>query len=131
MRKSPDNTTKDYSHTRYLVYFEVMDVDEKVKRIIATYSSETPLQKMFGYEAKVAMQMISEIIREIAAEGIAVYQIVRQGKKHSCYNSACNSPTNLYSRSSPYSKHIWRKPPVLHSAFSTLIFSGTGLQEVP
>ena len=78
--KSVAHTPEDYTERVYRVYFEVMDVDGKAESIIASYSQELPLKKAFGYEANVAMQMIPEIVRRIAAENIAVYQIVRLQK---------------------------------------------------
>jgi nucleoside-triphosphatase THEP1 len=79
---SIENTPKDYTDRKYRVYFEVMDIEEKVKKILASYSSTPLSEKPYGYEATVAMQMIPEIIRKVAAENIAIYQVIREGERN-------------------------------------------------
>jgi hypothetical protein len=73
-------TPRDYTEDRYKVYFEVADMSGKVFEIVDAYSSETVVRLPHGYEAILAIQMVPDIVREIAAHNIALYQVVRYAK---------------------------------------------------
>ena len=73
-------TPKDYTEDRYKVYFEVVDVEGRVLEILGAYS-QNPIEALsHGYEAILAIQMVPEIVREIAAHNIALYQVIRYAK---------------------------------------------------
>ena len=82
---SADNgNLTDYSHTLYLVYFEVAEVNSIAQQVILQHigaDRESSLKKVdFGYEVALPVQVIPEIVRDMSAQGVAVYQVVRKGK---------------------------------------------------
>jgi replication fork clamp-binding protein CrfC len=73
-------TPRDYSDNRYRVYFEVAEVEDQVLQILRAYS-QGPVERLtHGYEAVLPLQSVPEVVREISARNIAVYQVVRYAK---------------------------------------------------
>ena len=73
-------TPKDYTEDQYKVYFEVVDVEDRVREILGAYS-QNPIEALtHGYEAILAIQMIPDIIQEIISHNIAIYQVIRYAK---------------------------------------------------
>jgi hypothetical protein len=83
-------TPKDYSSDLYRVYFEVGDHDGSAKEIMvsfltarsqddASFSFSSDLLRTYrqGYEVDVSMQLIPELVRELATNNVAIYQVVR------------------------------------------------------
>lgn len=77
-------TPVDYTTDVYKTYFEVRDHDDKVLAVLASFVGETRVDTItaldHGYEVPMPIQMVPEVIRVLAAENIAVYQVVRYAK---------------------------------------------------
>ncbi|KQS89194.1 hypothetical protein [Chryseobacterium sp. Leaf394] len=72
-------TPKDYSDSKYLVYVELYKRDKKVKKIISEHCKV--IRKLnSGYLCEAHMQAVPEIVRSLALENHAVYQVVRLAK---------------------------------------------------
>lgn len=72
-------TPKEYSDGLYLVYIELFEANETLRKIISKHGKITT-ELEFGYICEVNMQGIPEIARSLALENHAVYQIVRLAK---------------------------------------------------
>ena len=83
-------TPADYTDVLYRVYFEVGEhrslAREVMTRFLASRCQSTPFlsshpasitRKESGYEVAIPMQIIPELVRELALHNVAVYQVVR------------------------------------------------------
>ncbi len=92
-----ENTWRDYTNDCYRVYFEIGGGTEYGLPIIEKFVTDWVQQErvvdpefgrniavraaLNGFEADVPMQKIPEIVRELAAANVAIYQIVRTGTR--------------------------------------------------
>lgn len=83
-------TPGEYTDDLYRVYFEVGEFEDSARNAIASalksysqgsahfdFTPSSLRQHSHGYEVDIPMQLIPEIVRELAARNVAVYQIVR------------------------------------------------------
>lgn len=70
---------KEYSAGLYLVYIELYQTNDTFRSIISKHGKITT-ELEFGYLCEVNMQSIPEIVRSLAMENHAIYQIVRLAK---------------------------------------------------
>lgn len=77
-------TPRDYTCDLYRVYFEVPDPSGIAGKIIAdfvgTERADSIVALAHGYEVELPIQCVPEIVRLLAAQNIAVYQVVRYAK---------------------------------------------------
>jgi len=77
-------TPLDYSSAMYRVYFEIGEHQGIAKHAIEAYlgpeSSKNITVLPYGYECELAIQCVPDIVRELAQQNIAVYQVVRYAK---------------------------------------------------
>ena len=77
-------TPHDYTNDRYLVYFEVGEYQNQARAIIESYLDDACRARMqalpHGYLVEIPIQVTPEIVRALAAENIAVYQVKRCAK---------------------------------------------------
>lgn len=77
-------TPRDYSSDVYRVYFEVPDPSGIAGKIIADFVGSERAAAIValahGYEVELPIQCVPEIVRLLAAQNIAVYQVVRYAK---------------------------------------------------
>jgi len=81
-------TLRDYTNDRYRVYFEVGEHEEFARDVIASFlksrspdfAASLPRRHGEGYEIDIPIQLIPEIVRELAAHNVAVYQVIRGGR---------------------------------------------------
>ena len=77
-------TPLDYTSDVYRVYFEVRDSGGSARRIIGDFLGLERAAEMLtlahGYETELPIQCVPEVVRLLAAENIAVYQVVRYAK---------------------------------------------------
>lgn len=86
-------TPREYTDDLYRVYFEVGDHDGFAKGVMVSFltarsqndpgsafSSASLRTYGQGYEVDICMQLIPELVRELAAKNVAVYQVVRINK---------------------------------------------------
>ena len=82
--RSTYGTPLDYSSHVYRVYFEVSEHQGMARKVIEAYlgpeRSENLTLLPYGYECEVAIQCVPDIVRELAKQNIAVYQVVRYAK---------------------------------------------------
>jgi hypothetical protein len=87
--KQPDETARagtprDYSEDLYRFYFELVDCSGLAKRIIMDFLGEKHSKSLIdladGYEFDMPIQCAPEIVRMLARENVAVYQVVRLAK---------------------------------------------------
>ena len=75
---------RDYSDDRYLVYFEVGEHQNRARAIIESYLDDARRARMeslpHGYLVEIPIQVTPEIVRDLAAANIAVYQVKRCAK---------------------------------------------------
>jgi hypothetical protein len=83
-------TPLNYSSDLYRVYIEVRDLDGTARRIIANFLGEARSAGMVclahGYEIELPIQCVPEIVRLLAAENIAVYQVVRHARTNGVWS---------------------------------------------
>lgn len=85
-------TPRDYGDTLYRVYFEVGESEDIARDAITTFlvqrASDNPAfdfdasllhARPHGYEVDLPMQLIPEVVRALAEQNVAVYQVVRLG----------------------------------------------------
>ncbi len=77
-------TPGDYTPDVYRVYFEVADPNGIAGKIIADFVGQERAASIValthGYETELPIQCVPEIIRLLAANNIAIYQVVRYAK---------------------------------------------------
>ncbi len=77
-------TPLDYSSAMYRVYFEIGEHQGIAKHAIEAYlgpeRSKNLVALPYGYECELAIQCVPDIVRELAQQNIAVYQVVRYAK---------------------------------------------------
>lgn len=86
-------TPRDYTDDLYRVYFEVGEHEGFAKGVIvsfltarsqndsgSSFSSASLRTHGQGYEVDIRMQLIPELVRELAAKNVGVYQVVRINK---------------------------------------------------
>ncbi|WP_462078868.1 hypothetical protein [Luteimonas sp. RIT-PG2_3] len=86
-------TPDDYSDTRHRVYFEIGEhagVGQRViERFLQTRCRDLPgmpeegwraIRAGHGYQVDVPIQLVPEIVRALAQDNVAVYQVVRIGE---------------------------------------------------
>lgn len=82
-------TPLDYTSDMYRVYFEIRDHDGMAKEIISGFLGPARAEKIVtlahGYEMELPIQCIPEIIRLLATENIAIYQVVRYAKTNNSW----------------------------------------------
>jgi len=72
-------TPKEYSNGLYVVYIELYQTNDIFNGIISKHAKIIS-ELDFGYICEVHMQAIPEIVRSLALENHAIYQIVRLAK---------------------------------------------------
>ena len=81
---STAGTPLDYSTDMYRVYFEVGEHQGMAKQAIEAYLGPERATNLtvlpYGYECELAIQCVPDIVRELAKQNIAVYQVVRYAK---------------------------------------------------
>ena len=71
-------TPFDYSDDKVIVYFEIVD-KQSVRRIMEDISFIDNIKDLeHGFEVKIAIQQIPEVIRCLAEENIAIYAVIPQ-----------------------------------------------------
>lgn len=79
---TPKDNTEDLHH----VYFEVGEHQEKAKRILGDYLGEERIGTIqtlaHGYIVEIAVQCTPDIVKRLADENIAVYQVNRFAKNN-------------------------------------------------
>jgi len=82
-------TTRDYSSAMYRVYFEVGEHQGMARRAIEAYLGPERSKNLtvlpYGYECELAIQCVPDIVRELAQQNIAVYQVVRYAKTNNIW----------------------------------------------
>ena len=77
-------TPLDYSSAMYRIYFEVGEHLGIAKQAIEAYlgpiRSKSLVVLPYGYECELAIQCVPDIVRELAQQNIAVYQVIRYAK---------------------------------------------------
>jgi hypothetical protein len=77
-------TPRDYSEDMYRFYFELVDHSAVVKELLSTFLGERHSRSLttlsFGYEFDMPIQCAPDLIRLLARENIAIYQVVRYAK---------------------------------------------------
>lgn len=86
------DTPSDYSDALYRVYFEVGEWEGIARDAITAFlverASDHPAfdfdasllhARPHGYEVDLPMQLIPEVVRALAEQNVAVYQVVRLG----------------------------------------------------
>ena len=77
-------TPLDYSSAMYRVYFEVGEHQGMAGQAIEAYLGPERARNLtalpYGYECELAIQIVPDIVRELAKRNIAVYQVVRYAK---------------------------------------------------
>ena len=77
-------TPKDYTDDLYLIYFEVGEYQGKARKILESYLGEerkASIQTLaHGYIVEIALQNTPDIVKRLADENIAVYQVNRFAK---------------------------------------------------
>jgi len=89
---SVHGTPDDYGDTLYRVYFEVGEWEGIARAAITTFLVERARDhpafdfdasllhaRPHGYEVDLPMQLIPEVVRALAEQNMAVYQVVRLG----------------------------------------------------
>ncbi|WP_452601781.1 hypothetical protein [Pontimicrobium sp. MEBiC06410] len=74
-----ENTPFDYTENKIWVYFEVADKNS-FKNYISTLQFVTPaslIEESYGYKILICNQHIPEIVRDLAAKNVAIYQVTR------------------------------------------------------
>ena len=78
------DTPLDCSSVMYRVYFEVGEHQGIAKQVIEAYLGPIRSKNLtvlpYGYECELAIQCVPDIVRELAQQNIAVYQVVRYAK---------------------------------------------------
>ena len=82
-------TPRDYSTDMYRVYFEVGEHEGRARQAIEEFlgpkRAEALVALPYGYECELAIQVVPDIVRELAKRNIAVYQVVRYAKTKSVW----------------------------------------------
>lgn len=77
-------TPKDYTNDLYQVYFEVGEHEGRAKKILESYLGEprkgSIIALTHGYIVEIALQCTPDIVKRLADENIAVYQVNRIAK---------------------------------------------------
>ena len=77
-------TPLDYTEDLYRFYLEVRDIDGNVEKLLREFLGTTQAEQLqrltHGFELTLPIQCAPEIVRLLAAENVAVYQIVRYAK---------------------------------------------------
>ena len=77
-------TPKEYTDDLYQVYFEVGEYQERAKKILESYLGEDRKEKIktltHGYIIEIALQCTPDIVKRLADENIAIYQVNRFAK---------------------------------------------------
>jgi len=73
-------TPKDYTSDYYKFYFELMDYKNIAYEILLLFTNDKIIKLSYGYEVILNIQMIPDIVKEIASKNIAIYQIIRYAK---------------------------------------------------
>jgi hypothetical protein len=77
-------TPRDYSEDMYHFYFELVDHAGVVKELLSKFLGEQHSRSLttlsFGYEFDMPIQCAPDLIRLLAKENIAIYQVVRYAK---------------------------------------------------
>lgn len=71
-------TPFDYSDDKITVYFEIAD-KQSVRRIMEDISFIDNIEDLeYGFEVKIAIQQIPEVIRSLSQKNIAIYAVIPQ-----------------------------------------------------
>ena len=77
-------TPRDYTDDLYRYYFEVGEVDGRAERILREYLGEARSASLnrlsYGFELVAPLQSAPDLVRRLAQQNIAVYQVVRYAK---------------------------------------------------
>ena len=86
-------TPEEYTDDLYRVYFEVGEHENFARDVMTqfllsrrgdvssfSFSSISLRQHAHGYEVDIPLQLVPEIVRELAARNVAVYQVIRINK---------------------------------------------------
>ncbi|MET0655950.1 MAG: hypothetical protein ABWY94_10320 [Pseudoxanthomonas sp.] len=86
-------TLRDYTDDLYRVYFELGEsgnlAADAMKRLlisrvqgisVPSFTPASIVQKGDGYEVDIPMQIIPELVRDLAMHNVAVYQVIRVNK---------------------------------------------------
>lgn len=86
-------TPGEYTNNLYRVYFEVGEHDGFAGQVIANFLAvrlveitgtafvpESLRRQAHGYEADIPLQLVPEVVRELSAKNVAVYQVIRINK---------------------------------------------------
>ena len=77
-------TPKDYTEDLYRVYFEVGEFERAALSVLESFTghahSQNILHLEFGYELAMPIQCFPDVVRRLAEQNIAIYQVVRGGK---------------------------------------------------
>jgi hypothetical protein len=67
---------RDYTSSKYLVYFELAITNDSIKKIITNHSNVLK-EFEFGYLCEIHIQSVPELVRSLSKNNHAVYQVVR------------------------------------------------------
>jgi hypothetical protein len=77
-------TPQDYSTDMYRVYFEVGEHEGHARQAIEDFLGPERAKMLvvlpYGYECELAIQVVPDIVRELAKRNIGVYQVIRYAK---------------------------------------------------
>jgi hypothetical protein len=86
-------TPKDYTEDLYRVYFEVGEYGNLARDVMTQFllsrsgdvsgDASSPIslrEHAYGYEVDIPLQVVPEIVRALAAENVAIYQVIRINK---------------------------------------------------
>ena len=80
---------KEYTDDLYRVYFEVGEYENFAADVMTrflisnpdiSYSPASLRQQSHGYEVDIPLQLVPEIVRELAKSNVAIYQVIRINK---------------------------------------------------
>jgi hypothetical protein len=86
-------TPREYTNDLYRVYFEVGEHENLAGAVMTqflmsrsqdipnlSFSANSLRQHTYGYEVDIPLQLIPEIVRELAKKNVAIYQVIRINK---------------------------------------------------
>ena len=86
-------TPREYTNDLYRVYFEVGEHENHAGDIMTqflmsrsqdipnlSFSANSIRQHMHGYEVDIPLQLVPEIVRELAKKNVAIFQVIRINK---------------------------------------------------
>ena len=77
-------TPRDYSEGMYRFYLELADCSDATRRLIEAFLPPHHASRIveldYGFELEMPVQCAPDLIRQLASQNVAIYQLVRLGR---------------------------------------------------